>query len=84
MTWGDIWATLGVSLGLFWVNEGGFGSLLGYLEMTLDVVAGFMVSSPAPNGLINSKHTFLRRYLLVKEVKRRNRKRTRIATWVTL
>ena len=53
----------GVILGLLWVYEGGFGSLLGYFEIGLGVVAGLMASGSAPNGPISSKYTFLPGFL---------------------
>ena len=53
----------GVILGLLWVYEGGFGSLLGYFEIALGVVAGLMASGSAPNGPISSKYTFLQGFL---------------------
>ena len=38
------WSDFGIILRLLWVYEGGFGLLLGDFGITLDVVAGLMVS----------------------------------------
>ena len=56
---GSLWGHFGVTLGLLWIYEGGFGSFLGYFEIALGVVAGLMASGSAPNGSISSKYTFL-------------------------
>ena len=53
----------GVILGLLWVYEGGYGSLFGYFEIALGVVADLIASGSAPNGSISSKYTFLQGFL---------------------
>ena len=46
------WSDFGIIVRLLWVYEGGFGLLLGDFGITLDVVAGLMVSWCAPSGPI--------------------------------
>ena len=57
---GTLWLHFGVTLGPLWAYGRRMAGMMG-------VVASLMVPLSAPNGLISSKYTFCRRFLLVTE-----------------
>ena len=59
VTLGALWLHFGVTLEQFWAHRRRMAGIM-------DVVASLMVSLSAPNGSINRKYTFCRRFLLVK------------------